>query len=99
MQPIASDDVALAVADYALGKPVDGIVEIGGPERVRLSDIAQRYMTATHDGRKVVADASARYFGTALKDELVPGKDAHLGAIGFETWFARSKRTQEKEKR
>jgi uncharacterized protein YbjT (DUF2867 family) len=97
MQPIAADDVALAVADYALGKPVDGIVEIGGPERVRLSDIAQRYMTATEDARKVVADANAHYFGTALKDELVPGEDARLGAIGFETWLARSKKeAQEK---
>ncbi|AKV02250.1 putative secreted protein [Labilithrix luteola] len=90
MQPIASDDVALAVADFTLGKPVNGIIEIGGPERVRLSDIAQRYMTATHDSRNVVADANAPYFGTVFSDELVPGKGARLGSIGLEAWLARS---------
>jgi uncharacterized protein YbjT (DUF2867 family) len=96
MQPMAADDVALAVVDFTLGKPVNGIVEIGGPERVRLCDIAQRYMTATGDSRKVVADANAPYFGTALKDDaLVAGKDARLGAVGFEAWLARSKATKE----
>lgn len=92
VQPIASDDVALAMADYTLGAPVDGIVEIAGPERVRLSDLVQRYMISTQDSRKVVADADARYFGAKLEDDtLVPGKDPRLGAVKYETWINQPK--------
>ena len=89
VQPIASDDVAAAVADYTLGKPVNGVVEIAGPERVRLSDLVQRFLAKTNDPRKVVQDVHARYFGAELKDEtLVPGPNPRIGALGFEAWFA-----------
>lgn len=92
VQPIASDDVALAMADYTLGGPVGGIVEIAGPERVRLADLVRRYMTATQDPREVVADAHARYFGARLEDDtLVPGPGPSLGTVNFETWLARSR--------
>lgn len=89
VQPIASDDVAAALAEFALRTPLNGIVEIAGPERIRLSELAQRYLIATHDARRVSGDAQARYFGTKLTDQaLVPGKEPHLGSINFKNWFA-----------
>lgn len=88
VQPIASDDVAAAMADFTLGAPVNGVAEIAGPEKVRLSDLVQRYLTASKDPRQVVADPQARYFGAELKDDtLVPVGKARLGTIGFEDWF------------
>ncbi|WAS91406.1 SDR family oxidoreductase [Nannocystis punicea] len=92
VQPIASDDVALAMADYTLGEPVGGIVEIAGPERVRLPALVRRYMTAMQDPREVVADPEARYFGARLEDDtLVPGPGPRLGTVNFEAWLARSR--------
>lgn len=91
VQPIASDDVALAMADATLGAPVNGIVEIAGPQRVRLAELVQRYMDKIGDTRRVQADAGARYFGALLEENtLVPGPDPRLGKIDFETWFSRS---------
>lgn len=91
VQPIASDDVAQAMADATLGAPVNGIVEIAGPEKVRLSELAQRYMGRIGDSRSVRADAGVRYFGALLDDStLVPGTSPRLGKIDFETWFSRS---------
>lgn len=91
VQPIASDDVARAMADFTLGEPVGGIVEIAGPERVRLSDLVRRYLAATQDRREVVADPGARYFGARLDDDtLVPGPGPRLGAVTFEDWLARA---------
>ena len=91
VQPIASDDVAAAMADFTLGAPVNGTVEIAGPEKVRLSDLVQRFLTASGDARKVVADPHARYFGAELKDDtLVPVGKARLGTIRFEEWFSKS---------
>ncbi|MDM9560000.1 MULTISPECIES: SDR family oxidoreductase [Bordetella] len=95
MQPIASDDVAAAVADAALAAPLNATVEIAGPERVRLAELAQRYLRKIGDARTVVADGEARYFGAALDDDtLVPGPGARLGRIDFDTWFSRSHRQQ-----
>jgi uncharacterized protein YbjT (DUF2867 family) len=89
VQPIASDDVADAVADYTVGSPRNATVEIAGPERVRLSDLLQRYLKAMKDSRTVVPDVHASYFGAELKDDtLVPGPAARLGALGFDAWFA-----------
>jgi uncharacterized protein YbjT (DUF2867 family) len=91
VQPIASDDVALAMADATLGAPVNGIVEIAGPEKVRLSELVQRYMGKIGDTRSVKADAGVRYFGALLDDDtLVPGSGPRLGKIDFDTWFSRS---------
>ena len=91
VQPIASDDVAAAMADFTLGAPVNGTVEIAGPEKVRLSDLVQRFLAASNDPRKVVADPQARYFGAELKDDtLVPVGKARLGAVRFEEWFSKS---------
>lgn len=91
VQPIASDDVALAMADATLAPPVNGIVEIAGPERLRLAELARRYMDRIGDSRTLRADTGARYFGALLDDTtLVPGPGPRLGAIDFETWFSRS---------
>lgn len=91
MQPIASEDVADAVAEAALGAPVHGIVEVAGPERVRLVDVVQRFMNAKQDGRKVIADAQARYFGVVLDDQsLMPGSTPRVGPTRFEEWLRRS---------
>jgi len=91
VQPIASDDVALAMADATLGAPVNGIVEIAGPEKVRLADLVKRYMGKIGDTRTVQADPGVRYFGALLEDDtLVPGSGPRLGKIDFETWFSQS---------
>jgi len=87
-QPIASDDVAAAVADFAVGAPCNGVVEIAGPERVRLADMVQRFLAANHDPRKAVEDPTVGYFGAQLQDDaLVPGANARLGTVSFDAWF------------
>lgn len=89
VQPIASDDVASAMADAALGAPLQGMREIAGPERIGLAALVQRYLSAIGDPRTVVADAKALYFGVPLDDRsLTPDDDAQLGTIGFEAWLA-----------
>jgi uncharacterized protein YbjT (DUF2867 family) len=89
-QPIASDDVATAMADAALGAPLNGMLEIAGPERVGMAVLVQRYLKAVGDPRTVVADARAPYFGLRLDDRsLTPGDNPRLGAIDFETWLAK----------
>lgn len=91
VQPIASDDVADAVSEYTVSAPLNGVVEIAGPERARLSELVQRFLTASNDPRNVVADVHARYFGAELKDTtLIPGRGARIGDIDFEAWFAAS---------
>jgi uncharacterized protein YbjT (DUF2867 family) len=88
VQPISSDDVADAMAEVTLGAPINGVVEIAGPERVHLSELVQRFLTVTEDPRKVVPDVHARYFGAELNDDtLVPGANPHLGKVNFEMWF------------
>ncbi|ANN78170.1 SDR family oxidoreductase [Bordetella flabilis] len=93
VQPIASDDVALAMADATLGAPLNGTIEIAGPVRERMGALVQRYMQKTGNTRKVVASAQTPYFGAVLEDDtLVPGPNPRLGRIDFETWFARTPR-------
>ncbi|MBP1886057.1 SDR family oxidoreductase [Sinorhizobium mexicanum] len=88
IQPIASDDVADAMTDVALSQPQNGIVEIAGPERVKLSDLIGRYLKKMNDPRKVVADPEARYFGARIDDNsLVSDKSPRLGRVTFEQWF------------
>jgi uncharacterized protein YbjT (DUF2867 family) len=90
-QPIASDDVAAAVADVALAAPRNGIVEIAGPERAPFSEIVARYLKAIGDPREVVRDPEARYFGGRVEERsLVPLGEARLGRIGLDEWVRRS---------
>lgn len=89
IQPMASDDVAEAVADAALASPVNGIVETAGPDRLRMSELMTRYFALTGDTRKIVSDPEARYFGARLADDtLVPAGQVRLGKIGLEQWVA-----------
>jgi uncharacterized protein YbjT (DUF2867 family) len=86
-QPIASDDVAAAVGRVAAGAPVNGTVEIGGPETLRMDEFIPAVLAKTGDTRELVVDEHATYFGTELADEsLVPGPDAELGATTYEVW-------------
>lgn len=88
-QPVAADDVAAVLADVTLADPVNGMVELAGPERLSLDEFGRKYLAATRDSRKVVADIHARYFGAELDDRsLTPGKDPRLGATRFEDWLA-----------
>ena len=89
VQPISSDDVADAMHDVALGKPLGMTVEIGGPERIRMAELVQRFLVAKGDPRRVVADAQARYFGAEIDDgTLVTGDGARIGKVNFAEWFA-----------
>ena len=91
VQPIASDDVADAMTDVALAEPASSIIEIAGPERVRMSDIVARYLELTGDPRRVIGSPEAPYFGYVLDDDtLVPGAGARIAHAGLEEWFSRS---------
>ena len=90
-QPMAADDVASAVGRVAVGPPVNGIVEIGGPEKLRLDEFIRQGLAARMDPREVVADPHARYYGIEVKERtLIPEDDAKLGKIRFEDWLAQS---------
>lgn len=90
-QPMAADDVATAVARTAVGPPVNGVVEIGGPEQFRLDELVRRRLESLKDPREVIADPAALYSGAkATEKTLVPGNNAQLGEIRFETWLAQS---------
>ena len=83
--------MADALADVTLGAPVNGMIEIAGPERIPLDELARRYLRATKDPRQVVADVHARYFGAEINDQsLTPGDNPRLGSIRFEDWLGRS---------
>lgn len=88
IQPIAADDVAQAVGRIAVGKPVNGIVEVAGPEQFRLDELVREGLRARHDPRDVVADPQARYFGVTLGERtLVPAEGARLGEVRFQEWL------------
>jgi uncharacterized protein YbjT (DUF2867 family) len=90
-QPMAADDVAMGVARVAVGPPVNGMIEIGGPEQFRVDELVQRRLATLKDAREVVADPKARYAGALLSETtLVPGKNARLGETRFEAWLAQS---------
>jgi uncharacterized protein YbjT (DUF2867 family) len=90
MQPIAADDVATALTGFALSEPLNGTIEIAGPEPIRMDEFARRFLRATRDPRKVTTDAHALYFGTELNDQsLTPGKNARLAPTHFEEWLNR----------
>jgi uncharacterized protein YbjT (DUF2867 family) len=92
VQPIVSDDVADAMADVTLGAPVNGTIEIAGPERVRLDELVGRFLSATQDPREVVTDVHARYFGVELNDQsLTPGDNPRIAPTRFEDWLSRSR--------
>ena len=91
-QPQAAGDVAAALADIAQGAPVNGTVELAGPERFRLDELVRHYLRASNDPRHVVTDARAPYYGLEIDDEraLIPGDSPRIGATRFADWLSRS---------
>ncbi|MGF6331369.1 uncharacterized protein YbjT (DUF2867 family) [Pseudomonas sp. BS3782 TE3695] len=91
IQPLASDDVVAALTEVTLATPVNGTVEVAGPEAMPLDELVRRFLRATRDTRKVVPDVHARYFGSVLDDQsLTPGQNPRLGTIRFEDWLGQS---------
>ena len=90
VQPLASEEVAAALADIATAPPRNGMIEFAGPECFRLDELIQRLMQAKRDPRAVIADPQARYFGATLReDTLTPDEGAILGVGRFEDWLKR----------
>lgn len=90
-QPLAAEDVASVVSKVCIGSPLNGTIEVGGPERFRFDEFIRQGLSARKDPREVIADAHALYFGTELSEySLVPGNDALLGEIRFEDWLSQS---------
>jgi uncharacterized protein YbjT (DUF2867 family) len=99
VQPEAADDVAAALAVAAVGAPVNGTVELAGPERFRLDELTRRVLDANGDARRVTADGRARYFGAELDDRsLIPGDDARIAPTRFEDWLDRTTLKQARPK-
>jgi uncharacterized protein YbjT (DUF2867 family) len=91
MQPIASADVAAAVAEVAVARPLNATVELAGPEPIRQDELVRRFMNASGDKRKIATDIHALYYGTELTDEsLTPGDNPRLGPTRFEDWLSHS---------
>ncbi len=91
MQPVMSDDVAAALVDITLGIPVNGTVELAGPDRLRFDELIRRFLSANHDARQAVADTHGRYFGAELSERsLIPGDNSRIGSTRFEDWLNRS---------
>jgi uncharacterized protein YbjT (DUF2867 family) len=92
VQPIVSDDVAAALAEVTLGAPLNGTVELAGPERLPLDKLVGQFLIATQDPREVVTDVHARYYGIELNDQsLTPGDNPRIGPTRFEDWLSRSR--------
>ena len=92
IQPMAADDVAKAVAEVAMGSPVNGTIEVGGPQQFHLDELVRQGLAAWKDPREVVADPNARYYGIKVSEKtLIPGDGARLAPTRFETWLSQSK--------
>jgi uncharacterized protein YbjT (DUF2867 family) len=97
IQPIAAEDVASAVSRVAAGSPLNGIVEVAGPEQFHLDEFVRKGLIARNDPREVITDPHARYFGAQLNERtLIPSGEASLGETRFEDWLSRSPKTDSK---
>jgi uncharacterized protein YbjT (DUF2867 family) len=86
-QPMAADDVAKTVGRVAVGSPLNGMVEVGGPQQFRFDEIIRRALAARKDPRQVIADPKARYFGAILGErDLVPSEGARVGEVTLEEY-------------
>lgn len=91
MQPIVSDDVAAALVYVVVETPLNGTVELAGPESIRLDELVRRFLKAQRDARKVTTDPHAPYFDTEWNDKsLTPGDNPRIGSTRFEDWLSRS---------
>jgi len=89
LQPIAAQDVAAAMVDATLGEPVNGMIEVGGPERAGMATMVERWLRASGDMRKVRPDATAPYFGVVVDDQsLTTAPGARIGATSLDAWLA-----------
>ena len=92
IQPMAADDVASALAGIVVGPPVNGTIEIGGPEKFGLDELIRRGLAARKDPREVISDPRGRYYGIAVSEKtLLPNDNARLGQTRFEDWLQASK--------
>lgn len=90
IQPIAADDVSAVLADLAVGTPLNGTVEVGGPDRFPIDELARKFLATRGDTRQVIADVHARYFGSELDDRsLVTGEGAVIAPTRFQNWLNR----------
>jgi uncharacterized protein YbjT (DUF2867 family) len=90
MQPIVSDDVAALLAEITVGAPVNGMIEIAGPDPIRQDELIRQFFRATGDARPVITDPEALYFGIKLNDQsLTPGANPRLGKTRFQEWLKR----------
>ena len=88
IQPIAADDVAQKLGRIATGEPINGIVELAGPNKIGLDSLIRHTLSAIGDTREVVADENALYFGAHVESNtLVPGLNAELGGLSFDSWL------------
>ena len=95
IQPIAADDVASALARAALSDPINGTIEVAGPQRFRLDEFARQILQAKHDVRKVEADTHKTYFGAEINDDsLTAGDNSQIGLTRFEDWLHSSSSAQ-----
>ncbi|GAB3996667.1 SDR family oxidoreductase [Spirosoma daeguense] len=91
IQPISSDDVVAAIVDVVLGTPLNGIIEVAGPEEFHLNELVGQFLNATNDSREVVTDVHASYFGVELNDQsLTPGPNPRIGALRYADWLPQS---------
>jgi len=91
MQPIAADDVAAALADIAVEEPLNGTIELAGPEPIRMDELVLRFLSANHDTRQVTTDVQALYYGIKVNDQsLTPGDHPRIGPTRFGDWLDRS---------
>jgi len=91
IQPMAAEDVASAVGRISVGSPVNGIVEVAGPQQFRLDELIRRVLRERGDPREVITDPHARYFDAELGERtLVPGDGARLAATRFDDWFSQA---------
>lgn len=89
IQPVMSDDVVSVLVDITLGTPINGIVELAGPEQYCFDELVRRFLSANQDVRQVVADSHARYFGAELdNNSLIPEDDSRFGSTRFEDWLS-----------
>jgi uncharacterized protein YbjT (DUF2867 family) len=89
MQPIAAHDVAAALADVALAKPLNGTFDLAGPELIRQDDLVRQFLNATGDGRRVIADPEALYYGVPVNDQSLTSSDhPRIGPTRFEDWLS-----------
>ena len=93
MQPMAADDVAAALADVAVGAPLNATVEVAGPEALSIAEFVGRFLAASGDKRRVIADPQATYYGAVMGSRgIAPGANPRLGPTRFEQWFRQSVR-------